>query len=50
VGTRSQIVLGTGNPQSFESCSNGAGRVMSRGEAKRRFSLEDQLEATASVE
>ncbi|MCB1321474.1 MAG: RtcB family protein, partial [Leptospiraceae bacterium] len=35
---------------SFESCSHGAGRMMSRGEAKRRFSLEDHLKATAGVE
>ncbi len=38
------------NPESFESCSHGAGRVLSRNEARRRFSLADHLEATAGVE
>ena len=42
--------LGTGNPESFESCSHGAGRVMSRGEAKRRFTLADHRAATEGVE
>ncbi len=50
MGTRSYIVRGKGNPESFFSCSHGAGRVMSRGEAKRRFTLEDHAEATRGVE
>jgi len=50
MGTRSYIVRGRGNPESFNSCSHGAGRAMSRGEAKRRFTLEDHAKATASVE
>lgn len=50
MGTRSYIVRGKGNPESFCSCSHGAGRVMSRGEAKRRISLEDHARATAGVE
>ena len=50
MGARSYIVRGRGNPESFASCSHGAGRTMSRGEAKRRFSLEDHLAATAGVE
>ena len=37
MGARSYIVRGKGNPESFCSCSHGAGRAMSRGEAKRRF-------------
>jgi tRNA-splicing ligase RtcB len=41
MGARSYIVRGKGNPDSFESCSHGAGRVMSRGDAKRRFTLAD---------
>jgi RNA-splicing ligase RtcB len=41
MGTRSFIVRGLGNPASFESCSHGAGRRMSRSEAKRRFTTED---------
>ena len=50
MGARSYIVRGRGNPESFASCSHGAGRTMSRGEAKRRFSLEDHLAATDGVE
>ena len=50
MGARSYIVRGKGNPESFASCSHGAGRTMSRGEAKRRFSLEDHLAATDGVE
>jgi tRNA-splicing ligase RtcB (3'-phosphate/5'-hydroxy nucleic acid ligase) len=50
MGTRSYIVRGRGNKESFESCSHGAGRAMSRGEAKRRFTLADHAAATAGVE
>jgi tRNA-splicing ligase RtcB len=50
MGARSYIVRGLGNPESFESCSHGAGRAMSRGEAKRRFTLSDHAAATAGVE
>ncbi len=50
MGARSYIVRGKGNPESFTSCSHGAGRAMSRGEAKRRFSLADHEAATAGVE
>ncbi len=50
MGARSYIVRGKGNAQAFESCSHGAGRVMSRGEAKRRFTLADHRAATAGVE
>ncbi|MCW7538842.1 RtcB family protein [Aquabacterium sp. A7-Y] len=50
MGARSYIVRGKGNPESFESCSHGAGRTMSRGEAKRRFTLADQRAATEGVE
>ena len=50
MGARSYIVRGKGNPESFHSCSHGAGRVMSRGEAKRRFTLADQRAATEGVE
>ena len=38
------------NGQSFESCSHGAGRTMSRTEAKKRFTLADHEAATAGVE
>jgi tRNA-splicing ligase RtcB len=50
MGTASYIVRGLGNPESFESCSHGAGRSMSRTQAKRRFSLEDHAAATRGVE
>jgi tRNA-splicing ligase RtcB len=50
MGTRSYIVRGLGNAQSFESASHGAGRRMSRGEAKRRFSVQDLKEQTRGVE
>jgi tRNA-splicing ligase RtcB len=50
MGVKSFIVRGLGNAESFCSCSHGAGRAMSRTEAKRRFSLEDQIKATAHVE
>jgi tRNA-splicing ligase RtcB len=50
MGTRSYIVRGKGNPESFHSCSHGAGRAMSRAEAKRRFTVADHERATAGVE
>ncbi|HRF71952.1 MAG TPA: RtcB family protein [Accumulibacter sp.] len=50
MGARSYIVRGLGNAESFCSCSHGAGRVMSRNEARRRFTLADQQRATAHVE
>jgi len=50
MGARSYIVRGRGNPESFESCSHGAGRAMSRNEAKRRFTVEDHERMTAGVE
>ncbi|HZF53620.1 MAG TPA: RtcB family protein [Polyangiaceae bacterium] len=50
MGARSFIVRGLGNPESFESSSHGAGRVMSRTEAKRKFSLADHATATAGIE
>jgi len=50
MGTRSYIVRGLGNPESFCSCSHGAGRRMSRGEAKRRFTVNDLQQQTAGIE
>ena len=50
MGARSYIVRGKGHPESFDSCSHGAGRAMSRGEARRRFTLADHAAATAGVE
>jgi tRNA-splicing ligase RtcB len=50
MGARSFIVRGLGNEQSFRSCSHGAGRAMSRAEARRRFSVADHRAATSAVE
>ncbi|RZA34420.1 MAG: RtcB family protein [Lysobacteraceae bacterium] len=50
MGAKSFIVRGKGNPESFNSCSHGAGRVMSRTEAKRRFTRLDAERATEGVE
>jgi tRNA-splicing ligase RtcB len=50
MGARSYIVRGKGNPESFCSCSHGAGRVMSRTKAKQRFTVADHIAATAGVE
>jgi tRNA-splicing ligase RtcB len=50
MGARSYIVRGKGNPESFESCSHGAGRAMSRTQARKVFTLEDHVRATAHVE
>ena len=50
MGARSYIVRGKGNPESFHSCAHGAGRRMSRTEAKRRFSRADLEAQTQGVE
>ncbi|HTO81526.1 MAG TPA: RtcB family protein, partial [Methylomirabilota bacterium] len=50
MGAKSYIVRGRGNPDSFHTCSHGAGRAMSRAEAKRRFTVEDHVRATEGVE
>ena len=50
MGQRSYIVRGKGDIQSYCSCSHGAGRVMSRAEAKRRFSITDLIAQTEGVE
>jgi tRNA-splicing ligase RtcB len=42
-GTASYIVEGLGNPDSFNSCSHGAGRLMSRTAAVKTLSLEDEV-------
>ena len=49
MGAKSYIVRGLGNPESFNSCSHGAGRMMSRTEARNTFSVKDHVEATAGV-
>jgi len=50
MGAKSFIVRGKGNPESFCSCSHGAGRAMSRNQAKKRFTLDDHAKATEGVE
>jgi RNA-splicing ligase RtcB len=45
MGTRSYIVRGKGNPQSYCSCSHGAGRAMSRSAARRQFKGADLAKA-----
>jgi len=50
MGQKSYIVRGKGNPDSYCSCSHGAGRKMSRAEAKRTFSLTDLVNQTEGVE
>jgi tRNA-splicing ligase RtcB (3'-phosphate/5'-hydroxy nucleic acid ligase) len=50
MGTASYIVRGLGNPESFRSASHGAGRRMSRGAAKRAFTVADLEAQTAGIE
>lgn len=50
MGAKSFIVRGKGDAQSFCSCSHDAGRVMSRAEALRRFTVADQIQSTQGIE
>jgi len=50
MGAKSFIVRGLGNPESFSSCSHGAGRTMSRTAARKQFTVDDHIKATAGVE
>ncbi|WP_157217343.1 RtcB family protein [Flavisphingomonas formosensis] len=50
MGAKSFIVRGLGNAEAFDSCSHGAGRVMSRNEAKRQVTLDEHIADTAGVE
>lgn len=50
MGTRSYIVQGLGNEDSFHSCSHGAGRRMSRTKARQIFTKQDLANQTAGVE
>jgi len=50
MGAKSFIVRGLGNQESFCSCSHGAGRLMSRAEARRRFTVAEHVADTAAVE
>ncbi len=50
MGAKSFIIKGLGNPDSFNSCSHGAGRKMSRTKAKQKFTREDLEKQTVGVE
>lgn len=50
MGAKSYIVRGKGNPESFCSCSHGAGRTMSRNAAKKNITVEQHVAATEGVE
>ena len=50
MGAKSFIVRGLGNAESFDSCSHGAGRVMSRTQAKKLVTLNEHIADTAGVE
>lgn len=50
MGAKSFIVRGLGNAESFDSCSHGAGRVMSRTQAKKLVSLDEHIADTEGVE
>jgi tRNA-splicing ligase RtcB len=50
MGAKSYVVCGLGNPASFTSASHGAGRRMSRTEARKRFSVDDLRAQTEGVE
>ena len=49
MGTQSYVVRGLGNAESFQSASHGAGRRMSRGAAKRAYTVKDLADQTAVV-
>jgi tRNA-splicing ligase RtcB len=50
MGTNSFVVRGLGNPDSFFSCSHGAGRRLSRTKAKKLYTVNDLVEQTEGVE
>jgi tRNA-splicing ligase RtcB len=50
MGTRSYIVSGLENKMAYHSAPHGAGRKFSRGEARRRFTMEDFKKAMAGIE
>jgi len=49
MGSPSYIVRGLGNPDSFYSCSHGAGRIMSRNEANKKLTYEDVKQAMKDI-
>ena len=49
MGAKTYIAVGLGSKESFDSCSHGAGRAMSRTEALKTFTVEDHERATQGV-
>ena len=49
MGDKSYIVRGKGNTESFNSASHGAGRVLSRSQAKKKITVERLIESTEGV-
>lgn len=49
MGAKSYIVRGKGNPESFHSCSHGAGRKMSRMAANKQFTTSDLAQQTEGI-
>lgn len=50
MGAKSFIVQGLGNKESFCSCSHGAGRIMSRNQAKKTFTIQEHINSTKGIE
>jgi len=50
MGARSYIVKGKGNADAFHSCAHGAGRKMSRTQARKTFNRDDLVKQTHGVE
>ena len=50
MGTETYIVKGKGNTQSYCSCAHGAGRAMSRTQAKQQFTVKDLKNQVAGIE
>ena len=50
MGAQTFIVEGTGSQNSFCSCSHGAGRAMSRAQARKRFTVDDHIKAMEGIE
>ena len=48
-GTASYVVKGKGNKESFESCSHGAGRTMSRSDARKNLKMEDEIKRMEGI-
>lgn len=49
MGAYSYLVMGKGNPESFQSCSHGAGRRMSRTAARKKFTVQETINDLKSL-